>query len=208
MRVIVMGKELDFNNNLEGIKSIFKEIDKIILDTDSIFSHLDIDGVEVYEDHYEYFLQNIEDINVVKVIIKTPNEIAKDTLLSTIQYLGAALPEIEKLSNEFYKTPEPESWAKLADLFEGVKWILDTFSTLDQNYKIQEIVDSYEDWNEYAQYIYSLKELLNEFEGVMENQDYISIADILSYELIPLFDDMIHKLNILVSEETTTSVIN
>lgn len=208
MKVFILDKKLEFNNSLQGMESVFREIEKVMLHDNGVLSHLEIDGVEVYGDYYEYFLQHINEINEVKVIIKTPNEIAKDVLVSTANYLMTALPEIEKLSNEFYKTPESESWSKLADLFEGIKWILDTFMILDKNYNIEDIVDSYEEWNEYAQYIYSLKKLINEFEEVMKNQDYISIADILSYEIIPLFNDMLNKLNILVDEESFTGVVN
>lgn len=49
--------------------------------------------------------------------------------------------------------------------------------------------------------IFSLKELLVDFEEILENNDYVSIADILSYELIPLFRGMKEKLEKVALEE-------
>ena len=89
----------------------------------------------------------------------------------------------------------------MIDLIDGIRWIIDTFVSIDSNVDLKNIVKSYEEWNRYAKDIYSLKELLLEFEEILENSDYVSIADILSYELIPLFKEMKEKLEKLVLEE-------
>ena len=173
-----------------------------------IFSHLIIDGLEVYNDFYDYFLDNIKNIQEVKVVTRTVKEAFEEILLSTIDYLERAIPEIEVLSNEFYKTPSRESWGKLGDLIEGIKWIMDTFMIIDSDFDLKNIVNSYEDWNIYAKDIYELSELLKEFEEILENNDFVSTADILSYEIIPLFNNMKEKLEKLVTEEVEIDDFN
>src|SRR5690606_16279817 len=97
-----------------------------------------------------------------------------------------AVPEIEILSNEFYKTPEKETWNKLTQLIEGMNWIIESFTMIDVNRELKSIVSSYEEWNMYSKHIYKLGELIKEFQEILENQDFISVADILSYEIVPL----------------------
>lgn len=85
-------------------------------------------------------------------------------------------------------------------LLEGIAWIADSFVAIDNNSRLRDIVSSYEEWNNYAQDIYSLQELLGELEEIMESQDTVSIGDILSYEISPLFQSMKEKLEGLVSK--------
>ncbi|WP_077369568.1 hypothetical protein [Anaerosalibacter sp. Marseille-P3206] len=208
MKIYVLDKVLEYPNSEDEIKNIFNEIDEIISKSKYAFSHLEVDGYEVYEDFQNYFLDNIRNIEEVKVIAKTFKEFVIEILNTTAEYFENAIPEIEILSDEFYKTPTGESWNKLSDLIQGVKWIMDSFVIIDQSDEIKDIVKSYETWNLYAKDIYSLRELLEEFEEILENEDLVSTADILSYEIAPLFNEMLNKLNILVDRKVGTSALS
>ena len=208
MIIHILDKSLEYENKQDVLDSMFKEIDNIVNSANMIFSHLIIDGQEVYNDFYDYFLDNMKNIQEVKVVTRTAKEAFEEILLSTIDYLNRAIPEIEVLSNEFYKTPSRESWGKLGDLLEGVKWIMDTFMIIDADFDLKNIVNRYEDWNIYAEDIYKLNEILIEFEEILENSDFVSTADILSYEIIPLFNDMKKKLEKLISEEVEIDDFN
>ncbi len=70
------------------------------------------------------------------------------------------MPEIEILADEFYKQPSRESWHKLTQLIEGIKWIIDSFVIIDNNPELKDIVNSYEEWNLYAKDIHELSELM------------------------------------------------
>mgnify|MGYP001167323179 FL=1 len=208
MKIYVLDKVLEYPNREDEISNIFNEIDDIISTSKYTFSHLEVDGYTVYEDFHNYFLDNIRSIEEVKVIAKTFKQFVEEILNTTAEYFENAIPEIEILSEEFYKTPTGESWNKLSDLIEGVKWIMDSVVLVDQSDEIKDIVKSYETWNLYAKDIYSLRELLEEFEEILENDDFVSTADILSYEIAPLFNGMLDKLNALVDREVDTSALN
>jgi len=201
MKIHILDKTLEYENNMKAYDKLSSYIDDLVNKSNLIFSHLIIDGVEIYEDYYDYFFDNIKNIEEVTVITKTVKEMYREIILSTVDYIERAVSQIEILSNEFYKTPSRDSWTKLADLIDGIKWIMDTFMIIDNNKQLKDLVNSYEEWNLYAKDIYSLKELLGEFEEVLENSDYVSIADILSYELIPLFKEMKDKLEKVALEE-------
>lgn len=201
MKIYLLDEVLEYKNEEEIVDNLFKEIDEKILEADLVFSHLIIDDYEVYNDFYDYFLDNVKNIEEVKVVVKSEKEISQEIILSTLDYLDRAVLEIEGLSNEFYKSPSENSWVKVMDLIEGIKWIMDTFNILDGNKDIENIVSSYEKWNLYAKNIHQLEELLIEFEEILENNDFVSIADILSYEIIPLFEEMKETLGELILEE-------
>lgn len=208
MIIHILDKTLEYENKKDILDTMFKEINDIVSGTNLIFSHLIIDDLEVYDDFYDYFLDNIKNIEEVIVVTKTIKKMSEEVLLSTVDYLERAIPEIEILSNEFYKTPSRESWKKLMDLIEGIKWIMDTFAAIDSNEQLKNIVNSYEEWNIYAKDIYELNELIIEFEEILENSDFVSTADILSYEIIPLFNNMKEKLLKLISEEVEINDID
>ncbi len=201
MKIHILDKTLEYENNMKAYDKLSSYIDDLVNKSNLIFSHLIIDGVEIYQDYYDYFLDNIKNIEEVIVITKTIKEMYREIILSTVDYIERALPQVEILSNEFYKTSSKDSWAKLTDLIDGIKWIMDTFIMIDNNNQLKDLVNSYEEWNLYARDIYSLRELLAEFEEVLANSDYVSIADILSYELIPLFKEMKDKLEKVALEE-------
>jgi len=201
MKIKILDRVLEYENKEEVYNALVEEINSTLKNSNLIFSHLIIDGKEVYEDFSNYFFDNVENIKEITVVAKTVKEMSNDIMLSTIDYLDRAIPEIDKLSNEFYKTPSQESWNKLIDLIDGIRWIIDAFATIDSNVDLKNIVKSYEEWNLYAKDVYSLKELLLEFEEILENSDYVSTADILSYEVVPLFKDMKEKLEKLVLVE-------
>lgn len=201
MKIHILYKVLEYENNKDILDDIFNEINNIISNENLVFSHLIIDGIDIYEDHYDYFMDNIKFIEEVKVVAKTVKEILEEIILSTIDYIERAMPEIEILADEFYKEPSKESWHKLTELIGGIKWIIDSFAIIDNTLELKDIVDSYEEWNLYAKYIYELGELMGEFEEILENNDLVSIADILSYEIVPLFKGMQEKLEKLVLEE-------
>ncbi len=201
MKLYILGQVLEYENSKDNIDKIFDKIKQTISNSNLILSHLIVDEYELYGDFYDYFLDNIKYIEKVKVVTKTVVQMSQEIILSTIDYIENSTPEIEVLSDEFYKTPGKDSWSKLIDLLGGIKWIIDGFVSIDSNQQLKNIVNSYEQWNLYAQDVYSLKELLTEFEEILENNDLVSIADILSYEIVPIFEDMKEKLEKIIGEK-------
>lgn len=167
-----------------------------------------IDGIEVYDNFYEYILDNINVIEKVEVITQTYKELVNSVLVSTINYIERIQSRIEELANSFYKKPSQSSWKDLQDLLDGISWIMNSFAMIDQDNRLRDLVPSYESWNLYAMEVFSLKELLSDFEEALLNKDYVSIADILSYELVSIFKGMNVKLLTLVSREDGINDIN
>jgi DNA mismatch repair ATPase MutS len=208
VKIFIENQILEYDNDKNQIDNIFMEIDGITEKSSKTLSHMVIDGNEIVGDYYDYFLNNIKNINKIEVILLTYKELIEEILLSTLNYLKRTPQIIEGLANTFYKNPTKESWNDLNDLLEALSWIMNTFASIDQDHRLKDIILSYENWNLYAKEVLSLKEILANLEEALANNDYVSIADILSYEIESVFKEMEDKLSSLINREVNLYDLN
>lgn len=148
------------------------------------FSHLTIDGIEVYENHENYLIENLKYIKKIEVIAKTEKEFVNDVLLSVEAYIKRAMPELKLLPDGFYASPSKNTYETFNNLLEGMQWLDEMFSVVGMsNY-------SPTNWDKYDNLSKSLKlEIVNLGEAV-ENTDNVFVADIILYEIIPIFEEI------------------
>lgn len=182
MKLLLLDETYTYNNDEESIDKMFGEILEKISETDLQFSHLVIDGEEVYENYGEYILERLNEVDTVEVVLKTVKELINETLLSTESYIKRAIPEIETIVDEFYQNPSQQTWEKLKQLIEGIQWIAQVILSIDQ---FEEKLANWED------YLTNLATLQNELPNLLEalqNQDALLIADVIQYEILPIFE--------------------
>ena len=131
-----------------------------------------------------------------KEIINLVNE----TLISANNYIDNAIPIIKELAELFYQQPDDKAWGQLTDLFEGIQWILQTLGHIDSINDLDTIVNDYKIWNEYVQVVAQLIDIVPEIENAILNRDNILIGDMLLYEIVPIFENMLTKLEFLKPE--------
>lgn len=208
MKIYVDNQTLEYINDKCNIDEILNEIDSRISKSSKILSSMIIDGVELFSDYIDYFLDNIDSIEKVEVILLTYIELVNEILRSTLNYLKRTPELIENLANSFYKSPDRNSWSDLNDLLEGIGWLISTFSSIDNDRNLNDIVSNHESWNIYSKEVISLSKILPDFEDALSNQDTVTIADLLSYEIQPKFNSMTEKLSELLSSEGNMNDLN
>lgn len=204
----IMDNKINFDNRESEISKMFDYINKIIKDNNVFLESLEVDGMEIYEEFYEYFLENIEFIDLVKVNINTLKELIENTITSTLDYIVNAMPLVKNLSDLFKKSPTEKAWNQLEDLFSGISWIIESYNNIDQNSNLNELIDDYFIWNEYVVEIEKIKELLPEFLEALENKDTVLIGDILIYEITPILEVMADKLQKIAKMEVNIKNVN
>ncbi len=191
-------KILDINKVFENknyeISKIFDFINSVLEGNNFFLKSLEIDGVEIYENYYEYFIENINSIDEVKVNFQNLSELVNDVIYSSYSYTERATPLIEKLSTSFRKGPTEGSWNELDNLFSGIEWILESYSNIDKYSNLNELISNYYIWNEYVVEIEKLRLTLKDFFDAVRNKDSVLISDILIYEINPIFQAMNEKL--------------
>ncbi|URM33457.1 hypothetical protein LLY41_02985 [Cytobacillus firmus] len=184
MILTMLDKSFSFENNKDGVHELVEVINNVLTDENFFFSHLVIDGHEVYEDHEEYLLDNIANINIVEVIAMTIKEFIGSILVSLNTYTNRAIPEIEELINQFYQTPSEQSWLTLTELLDGIDWIYQTIKSIDS--ADHQIIG----WDEFIKSAAVFEAELPNLLDAMENKDSILLADIIQYEFLPQFENI------------------
>lgn len=200
MRLQILDQIIEYENKPEMLEDIFSAINKTLENPEYVFLNLTIDGVKVYEEHYEYIMERLKEIQNIKVELYVVRDEASRIMLSASQYLDRAIPEISPLVDAFYQGAEDnESIDKLSQLFEGIQWIFDTVSGLESGKsKFQSITDN-SDWNKCIIDMGMLKDAYENIREAVGNMDKILIADILNYEITDILTsinaDMKNVLN-------------
>ncbi|AFS77330.1 hypothetical protein Curi_c02500 [Gottschalkia acidurici 9a] len=200
MKIYILDKEVVLENKLESIETIFNMINEALYENekDYNFSYMIIDGKDIY-DEFEYYIEdNIKNISEIKVIVLTLKELIQDNIVTTKDYIDRAIPSLNKLSERFHTEPREEDWHEIGDLFEGVGWLLESYQNIDSLEDLNNIISSYEIWNEYVKEVRSLNDLLIEIEQAMKNNNITNIGDLLSQKIVPIFKKMNEKLESLL----------
>jgi hypothetical protein len=193
--------ELTLNNDEKSLKVDSKDVTLIIqtvnklVGEDLVFSHLVIDDQTIYSDHELYIQRYINDIKNIKVIAKTKKDYINEIFLTAEGYLENSYSSINNLIDQFYKGPTNDSWNTFKDMSEGIHWLNDMILMVDR------MEDRPNNWKNYVQVYHQLEGAVKELADAVENQDVILIADILDYEMKPLFSELKHLITITIDQE-------
>lgn len=182
MELIFQEQQFDFDTTPSPDEVVAKINE--LLKENYYFSHFIADGTEIYEDHEDYLIVNVDRIEKLEVIAKTEKEFLNDILLSAEDYLKRAKPELASLPDEFYSNPSPEIRSSFSELMGGLQWLDEMLSVINKSNERPA------DWDTCMELSSSMNaEIVNLSEAV-DNSDNILIADIIQYEFIPIFESL------------------
>ncbi|MDZ5471958.1 hypothetical protein SM124_09380 [Bacillus sp. 31A1R] len=195
IRLLNNTKYLNKSNDIYDEIEVF--INDILLDGELYFSHMIIDGVEVYDNYEIYIEENLLRIENIIVEVKTVLQFFTSIILSINEYSSNAIPELKQLSTAFYNSSSSESWKKLTDFLEALQWINEAIVSINS----KEIKPNHGD--KYLGITASFENVFPNLLEALEGQDNIFIADILNYEIIPLLQDLITCTTQFLEENNT-----
>lgn len=199
MKLFILKETFELDNKIESVEKIFDYIKQAIDETEYNFSYMIVDGEEINDEFELYLEDNIKFIEEVKVVMLTLKEMVRDNLITIDEYVERGIPIINGLSDKFYREPDVDDWKQISELFEGIGFIFHTLESIDNMENLNEIVSDYEVWNEYVSEVKSLDGVLKELNLAIENVDTVLIGDLLSYEIVPVFEKIREKLNVLIA---------
>lgn len=111
----------------------------------------------------------------------------KDIILETVSTLKEYLPRLiaasKKLPESLQSGNQLKAINELPEYFEGLQWVLSALVGLQKNGYFIEVSSS--DLNSY----------LLEVEESIKSQDYVLMADLLEYEILPKLEEWYAQLN-------------
>lgn len=190
MKLFVDEKEYVFSDDREGVRQLLAEVDRYMDESPKVVAGYRVDGIDIYEE-LDLYLEDLSQMpEQVEVIALTPKEYVSDVLLSSHDYMLRGQEEVAGLARRFYTKPSEDEYELLADLTEGLVWILETVRLLDANPPLLETLSNRELWNEHAAAAMRLQEVVEKLVDATERRDTVLIADLLSYEIVPVFEDL------------------
>lgn len=198
MQVKILDQTYELANERSAIEELFSVIEEKLKNTGYIFSSLTVDGVEINADYGLYLSQHINEIQEIEVRVKSFRSLMAETMASAVDYLERARPEVENLSDEFYRGPTEESWYKLGQLLEGLQWLLEVLST----------VENYQPGKQSTPWGVEFKEKVKLLQEALENSDHVLLGDLLQYEISPFFSTVEEATKKLLKTEGCTDDLN
>ncbi|CAH1215821.1 hypothetical protein PAECIP111891_04319 [Paenibacillus allorhizoplanae] len=166
-------------NNKESVDLLFEQLDELKKNENVMVSTVYVNEEEIFGDFYDYIVSNINQINKVEFKVISHKEYIIDLIKSVGEYLEGALPEANKLPQQFYTNPTDQAWASMVHLFEGMEFILKTFDVFTNHYP------NHASRQQYEGYIHTIINEISNLEHAMNDVDYILTADLLKYEILP-----------------------
>ena len=201
MFLYIQNEKIEFTNDSDQIDIIIEVINDHIQQKQLKLSHLLVDTVPVYDDFYDYLKKHYGGIKTIEVIFLNLNEMVEDTLSLAYNYIKSAGPLITDLAECFYRKPNEKAWVSLNDLFDGLQWIIESLAKIESFGNLKGIINDYKIWNEYVQCVSNLNPLVPQLEQALVDKDYVSVGDLLLYEVIPVFEVMAEKLVFLLPKQ-------
>ena len=198
MEARIADKLFVYENNESGVQQLFTDINHYLKKNGSFLEALIVDGIEVLENHHDYVLSHIQDIQRIEILFKSNEQFIRELHFSISEYVTRALPELEKLATEFYQGTNAATWEKVVHLMEALGWIHQTLQFISG--RAPAIKDLYAEFN--------LQEELVSFEQALKEKDYIFAGDIIQYDVITKLQDLQVICENALDEEVNRDALN
>jgi hypothetical protein len=195
MRVFILDEIMDLSNEAASINRIFDKIQTLSDNADYHLSHIVVDGFDVYDDYEEYISDQLRTIQEIKIELRTSKQQRDALILDASRYLTNAIPEVTVLANEFYRNPDPNSWLKLDQLFEGLQWFHQVALIYNPN-KGNPLENS-----DLLTSAGAMRGTIDELAEALQSKDIILIADLLQFEIKRQFQDLLVVVGNIIDKE-------
>jgi len=191
----MLDKELiEIENNDSGLEKLLQIIEQKAIASELIFSHLVIDGVEIYEDFADYLQANFQNLKEINLQFLPLQQFIQDILQSTGQYLDGVIATIDNLASAVYNQVDSETWQQIDLLLEGIQWLGETFRVMDSLPNLADMLKDYEQWNLYARDLQELEVVTASLSEPLQFADHVTVGDIMLYEIKPVMERLIASL--------------
>jgi len=180
MEIIIAGKSYVLEKEIKNNEDLLAFINERLWAGDLILIQLIVEGSPVDGDYEDYILNQYIMGKRIEIVAKGKKEYLVDMVKSAREYLENCIPNVSLLVDELYAGIKNETWNKVSDLLEAFEWLLTLVVELEKDktmskYLNQDIGDR-------------MKETVNNLGEV--HLDPIQLADLIQYEVIPIFEEL------------------
>ncbi|CAH0118009.1 hypothetical protein PAE9249_00474 [Paenibacillus sp. CECT 9249] len=180
--------------SLEVFHSIWQSILQQIASINRYIRCVQIDG-EIYYDGYELYIQHhFYEIKHINIITITPQDSLDETITEIQKYNAKLILAVEDIGKAFYGDLTEENWNQFSNLFEGIGWLYQSLEfcliLIEKTKMKRELTETLRTAAD------KLKISLSDIEQALNEQEYITVGDIIQYELGNVFELIHEKIRI------------
>jgi hypothetical protein len=175
--------------DITSLDKVLKQVEEDHLPPNSVVRKIQIDGIPFMPDDFPEnspeLLQSLQMREKIEIYSGTLVEIARDSISEALAYLDRIETATPSLASGFQTYPGPESFEGLRQLYEGLYWLnllMDKLKTGLQISLENILINNIPAKEHHQKFIAVLKQMIDS----QEKGDFILIADLLEYEILPL----------------------
>jgi hypothetical protein len=200
-------REISPPPDVSSLDNVIKQIENSYIPPNSVVRQIQIDGVPMMPDDLpdrpSEMLQHLEDREKIEIYTGTLAEIARDSIVEALDYLDRIEAATPSLASGFQISPGPESFESLRQLYEGLYWLNLLMDKLETSFHItfeDILIQDVPAKDHHQKFISVLKQMIDSH----ERGDFILIADLLEYEILPLVPIWREMFKIILEKASIT----
>lgn len=184
MKLYIDGKEVQWSG--QDIDSFWQAVNRELQPKQRVVVEVKCDGLEVNNEALEDCLKN--GVGQIEIFSNTPAELIFDGLAYAIEYLPKLSQGLGKVVQFIQEGEEGEAVRLFLQALEGIEWLNSLLTAIETFGIRKEIPDTVKQKIPGA--IHDFKSKMQTLLAAWENFDYLLVADILEYEVIPLLEEL------------------
>ena len=193
MKILVNGVEKSFSCDGETLGDLLDHIIENEPSQGSCFSNIRLNEKEVLVDSTEIQQTPLSQIETLETEILSLNQIVEKNITNAQDYLKKLIPGLQKASDLFRAGNEQEANKFFINIIDGMDW----FSQVVDS--IAKAVDFGSDTIIFDEKTFhdrqgDLVKLTRQMVDANQNQDWVLLADLLEYEILPYYTDWEEQL--------------
>jgi hypothetical protein len=193
-RLFVDEREVPFPPpGVESLEQVLKHVQDTHLSREYVIRQVSVDGLPILTDQVQGSIPgydgNISSRGTIEVITGAVCEIASDSIQEAISYLERVEAVTPSIATSFQISPGPEAFEHLRQLYEGFYWLNLLLDRLNSFYNVNaetNQVNGKPIREHQDRFLSNLKQMVE----AHEKGDYILMADLLEFEIVPLIPDL------------------
>ncbi len=189
MRIQVNGQLCDVEiPDDSGFLDIIKTVTNSIEKPGQGITQVRLNGEDITgEDWDDYAMMKFDEIREIDIETSSLSALARDMCVSLADFMDNLLRELKKTSDQFRLGNEQSGSEIYALSIDGIQIVTHTTVMIQRNLNIPDDI-SLLDGTTFREHLSQLQTLISDMFSAQENQDWILLADLIEYELIPYFE--------------------
>jgi hypothetical protein len=192
MKISINGAEAE-ESSFPG-ETLKEVLDAILINRrDSYLRRAWVDGQEISSNAQDSVMTLTSSIGLLKLELASLQDVLSNNLDNAKDYLKKLIPGFQKAADLFRMENEQEANKYYLQILDGVDWFSQVLLTILQSWGKNLEGQSLEERQK------KLTGLIAQMLEANQNQDWVLMADLLEYEMIPLYEDwqeVLSKINV------------